>query len=46
MQNFSSLATTQTDLAKFFTFFPEFFKIFQKRISIKSKFDDAVLILN
>jgi hypothetical protein len=31
MQNFSSLASTQTDLGKFLTFFQEKFKIFLKK---------------
>jgi hypothetical protein len=32
MQNFISLASTQTNLAKFLTFIPENFKKFQKNI--------------
>jgi hypothetical protein len=32
MQNFSSLAFTQTDLDKFLDFFQEKFKIFLKKI--------------
>jgi hypothetical protein len=49
MQNFNSLASTQTDIAKFWTFFQENFKVFLKilkRISKNSKSEYAVFSLN
>jgi hypothetical protein len=50
MQNFSSLACTQTDLDNFFTFFEENFRIFQENSSANSnnskKFQTCNFILN
>jgi hypothetical protein len=37
MQNFSSPASTQTDIDKFLTFFQENFRIFQKNSSANFK---------
>jgi hypothetical protein len=44
MQNFNSLASTQTDIAKFLTIFQENFRIFQKILKRISEY--AVLSLN
>jgi hypothetical protein len=49
MQNYNSLASTQTDIAKFWTFFQVNFRIFQKileSISKNFKSEYAVLSLN
>jgi hypothetical protein len=45
MQNFSSLASTQTDLDKVLTIFEENFRIFQENSLANSKSEYAIFYL-